>query len=355
MDKSPLSFSIVIEWENAITAGNERARKMLTELRKQILELKGVGAKILTKGEDAYLSRFQFPVNVIISFDKHEVTEEDLTRFARNILPERDDFINLKISASNLQGYYGLKVNGINHSNADVIILLDSDVIPKKKWLQNMLNAFSNKRVDVVFGNTYIDQNSLYGKAFALGWFYPTRSDMSDLEATDGSYIHVNNIAYRKEILDSFPFPLPDGGQRGLCARQMAELRNAGIPIYYNHKAKMGHPAPKWFNHFMNRAIGEGRDAYLNAKYSYESLQQDPEAITAHGTDITEIKIPLSIRSIKKGLGRLSNIFKHREKVNLSIAAAPFAVAIMTLYYGLYALGNISTRLFPRLLKRIHF
>jgi hypothetical protein len=260
----------------------------------------------------------------------------------------------LRILPSPLSGYYGLKTNGINHTDADLVILLDSDVIPKEGWLRNMLTTFSSNKVDVVFGNTYIDENTLYAKAFALGWFFHLRTDRGDLEATDGSYIHVNNIAYRKEILEKYPFPLSEGGQRGSCARQMAELREAGIPVYYNHKAKVGHPPPKWFGHFLSRAVGEGRDDYLNAKYSRDLLQQNPGVVTAHGKEVREIKVPLSLRTFKKGFNRLQKIVRNRQQADLSLAATPFAIAIMAFYYFLYLLGNLATRLFPQFMLK-HF
>jgi hypothetical protein len=354
IEKNPHSFAVVIEWENAISAGNERARQMLAELRNQINELKNFSVDTKEPTETSYLKSFRFPAEVIISFDTHEVVEAELRWLARELIPESDNNINLRILPSPLSGYYGLKTNGINHTDADLVILLDSDVIPKEGWLRNMLATFSDDKVNVVLGNTYIDEKSVYGKAFALAWFFHVRSDRDDLEETDGSYTHVNSIAYRKEILDKYPLDSSVGGYRGSCGWQIAELRNAGIPVHYNHKAKIGHPPPRWFKHFMHRAVGEGRDDYLNAKYSYNALKKNPSRITAHGKEPKEIKVPLSLRTFRKGFNRLQKIVRNRQQADLSLAATPFAVAIMAFYYFLYLLGNLATRLFPQFMLK-HF
>jgi hypothetical protein len=105
------------------------------------------------------------------------------------------------ISTEGLE-YVEQKNFGARQSNPDLIIFLGSDVIPEPGWLIGLLGAFRNPEVQVAGGNTYLSPEGLYGKAFALFWFFPMRVEGNGLRRTNGFW--ANNVAFRREFLESF-------------------------------------------------------------------------------------------------------------------------------------------------------
>jgi cellulose synthase/poly-beta-1,6-N-acetylglucosamine synthase-like glycosyltransferase len=85
--------------------------------------------------------------------------------------------IQLRIIPASGLHYYDLKNFGAKHSKGELIIFLDSDVIPENGWLIGLLESFQRPDVLVVGGNTYMTEGSLYEKSLALLYFFPRGSD----------------------------------------------------------------------------------------------------------------------------------------------------------------------------------
>ena len=103
---------------------------------------------------------------------------------------------------------------GAARARGEVIVFLDSDVIPEEGWLASLLQALSNLDVGVVGGNTYIAHEDLNGKAFALFWFFPLREARGGLWRDP--HFFANNVAFRAEVFRAHSFP-PLGTFRGQC------------------------------------------------------------------------------------------------------------------------------------------
>ena len=205
--------------------------------------------------------------------------------------------------------YYELKNLGIQQAAGDVIILLDSDVIPESDWLENLLASFDNPAVQVVGCNCYIKPTSVYAKSFALGWLFPLRAEGGPLRKARSFY--ANGVAFRGELIRRFPFPSIDGSCRGGGHLLASKLMRSGITIYRSQDARTVHPAPRP-RHFMRRSVAQGRD----------NLQQ--RRLRAHG-----LAVPFgdSFRDASRRAGRaLRRIRRKRERVNLSAMADRLAL-----------------------------
>jgi hypothetical protein len=122
-----------------------------------------------------------------------------------------------------------------------------------------------DRKVDVVCGETYLEPDSLCGRAFALFWFFPARSDKGHLEPA--TYFFANSVAFRREIFAAHPFPEVDlfRGQCNILASKLCRLNRV---LMRDSRAKVSHPAPNGFYHFVARALCTGSDLCVRDKWS---------------------------------------------------------------------------------------
>jgi glycosyltransferase involved in cell wall biosynthesis len=307
-------ISIIIEWENNILSDMERSFKMLEKLNSQI-------------------SMVQKPIEVIVLFDPEQIENTFLERELGRMLDICDNnYCFLRIEEASGKHYYDLKNEGAKLAQGEIVIFLDSDVIPEEKWLINIVQPFyDNSDIDVVAGNSYIDCYSLYSKAFALGWFFGMRLDDSMLVKKHSGF-YANNVAFRKEVLMTFPFPvMPEGVTRGACSMLKDELENVGIDVWTNTAAQVSHPPPNGLSHFCTRALAEGRDHLL--------------------TDKPNLHAFIRYYFWKRICDSLRRILHNRNQVDLSVWEAPIALTIMWSYYSIYLIGGVLTVLIPSYAK----
>jgi hypothetical protein len=146
------------------------------------------------------------------------------------------------------------------------------------------------------------------------------------------SGFYANNVAFRKEVLMSFPFPvMPEGVTRGACSMLSDELEKVGIEVWTSNAAQVSHPPPNGFIHFSIRALAEGRDHFLTDKPNLYSFIRY-----------------YYWKRIRDSLHRIQN---NRKKVYLSIWEVPIAIGIMWSYYSIYLIGGVLTILIPEYAK----
>lgn len=308
-------ISIIIEWENYVLADMGRSFTMLEKLKRQIPQI----------GK---------PLEVIILYNPEQIEKSFLEKEVGKILKIDNENVSLVLRVEEAHGkhYYELKNEGVKLAEGEIIVFLDSDVIPEDGWLINISRPFfENSKIDVVAGNSYIDCEDLYSKAFALAWFFGLRLEDNKLSSESNEF-YANNVAFRKEVLTTFPFPeMPEGMTRGSCGMLSSQLEKVGIPIWTNTAAQVSHPAPNGFFHFYTRALAEGRDYFL--------------------TDRPKLWHFFRYYYLGRVRNSFINITSDRKKVNLPLWQAPIAIAIMTTYYTLYLVGGVITALLPRYAK----
>jgi len=336
----PLRVSIIIEWENVRLSELGRSKAMLRQLSAQILQLTDMTNGTASSPEQTFLSRFR-EVEVMVLYDDKEIDGSVIARIIEEVIKSDHLDIQLRLLPAPGRRYYQLKNFGAQRATGNFIVFLDSDVIPEEGWLLHLLAAFANPEVQVVGSNVYIDPSDLYAKAFALGWFFPLRAEDETLHKVH--YFFANSVAFRKEVFAKFAFPVLKGTSRGACGKLAQTLTEHGVGIYQNRAARLSHPPPNGLKHFIIRALAEGRDHLLFHKHIGA-----PDKAKLH-------KLPKSFEHFRFLTTRAAqSIVKNRACVNLSLACVPGAVWIMSVYYLLYLMGEIMTRVSPSFMEK-HF
>jgi hypothetical protein len=311
MPSFPMTFSIVIEWDNALLSESIRARRMLVTLDQQM----------------AALPRTVHRPQVLIVYDALTVDGHLLQHLVCDTLKSRDIYDVELVPGPGLH-YYELKNLGATRAHGEVIVFLDSDVIPEEGWLLGLLRAFESPAVHVVCGNTYIELEGLYSKAFALFWFFSPRVDSNGLVPVESFY--ANNVAFRREIFQARPYPTVPLF-RAQFVTVVHHLKQRGIVIWLQQGSRVSHPPPNGLEHFICRALAQGYDAVMT---------EDLTGIRSSGN---------SFSRYRDALGRIRE--RHRE-VGLGRGGALGAATLATGYYTLHLLGELLTRVHPALVRR---
>ena len=314
MSEAIPSLSIIIEWENAGRIGAARARRMLRALRNQLRE---IGPASGARHE------------IVLLHDPLKVKRETLVESVREAGAGWPADINYAAVPGN--GYYRQKNAGAALAEGDIIIFLDSDVVPEPGWLAALTGPFALPGIDVVCGNTFVAPDSLYSAAMALAWIFPLRSAESGLVRS--RYFYANNVAFRRAVFALHPFP-ETGQFRGQCAFLAEQLIGSGHDIYLSRDARVAHAPPQGLKRFVVRALWGGHDDRIRTKL----LARRPSG---------------GGRSPARKLGAyVAHIFRDRRRVELGLGGAVVATGIAIVYQGLSLTAFLAARAAPKLVRR---
>ncbi len=308
-------ISVVLEWDNTLFAAESRSIAMLRELGLQV-------------------SAYDAPVELLFCFDSDTITIDAFSTLLAEHLPAHLSWRPIPAPSAH---YYTLKNIGASHASGDIIVFLDSDVIPKPGWLRSILAPFADPAVQVVSGLSMIDATDLYSRSFALFWFFHFPS--SDTRTYPVESVLVNNIAFRRDLLLTHPFQEIAGASRGACVALSRRLIHEGVTIWRSDAARVAHPAPNGIDHFLKRALAQGRD-HLILSRCFDTFWRTTilGSIARFGY--------YQLRSWR-------NILVHHAHVGLQPLAIPAAVAIASTYYGLFFTGELLTHLRVPAVRRI--
>ncbi len=155
------SISIVIEWENVLLSEAYRALEMLKQLSTQLQDI-------------------HHAVEVLFLFNEEDIAAKTLQAIIDTHLTVHPSLANrVSVQLVPVVGlhYYDIKNAGVQQAKGDLVVFLDSDVIPEPHWLKALIEPFFNDAsVQVIAGHTYLEPEGFLGRAFALGWFFPTKA-----------------------------------------------------------------------------------------------------------------------------------------------------------------------------------
>ncbi|HEX6979866.1 MAG TPA: glycosyltransferase [Alphaproteobacteria bacterium] len=311
------TFAVVLEWDNARQSELARAHAMLRALR---LQLEGVRRRVPA------------PPQVLLLYDRNDVPATVIERSLVEHFGPPGECCELRVEPVDGLKYYELKNVGATRTSGEIVVFLDSDTIPEPDWLQNILESFSEPDCAVVTGQTYMSTHSVYSRAFSLFWFFGLRSDRTDLAIEQG--IFANNVAYRREIFERYPFP-SGGLYRGQCVRQTDALRKDGIRIYRQYRAAVSHPPPVGVLGFIVRALWEGHDEVI--------LRGRERPITLRGA--FWLYRHVLVRTYRR-------VVQDYRRAGLGPAGAMFAFALGSAYCTVKLIGSALTLTRPSLLER---
>jgi hypothetical protein len=319
MHQDKPQVSIILEWENALLSEMDRAREMLRQVRQQVMQQ-------------------NLDFEMVVLFNPEQI---DRSLLENELKTGLDDEARLPYRIEPAQGlhYYDLKNYGAKIAAADIIVFVDSDVIPEEGWLSSLLQPLlEDPSLNVVAGTSYIDPVDFTGKAFALSWLFPLRSKHSYTDRKAKSF-HANNLALRKDYFLNNPFPeMPHGMTRGACGMLAARMRSQGQVICRQHAAKVSHPPPNGLSHTLVRAIAEGRDGAFKERTSGN-------------------RVAWFFKVVRKFVRKIFNravfrVIRDRGEVGLPLWQVPFAVLLMLGYYLLALVGGIMTVIMPGYMSR---
>jgi hypothetical protein len=312
-------FSIVLEWDNTRLARTERTRECLGRLAQQIRSLTPPPG--------------QRP-ELIVAFNGEAADAKGIASALGAPWTGGSVECEIRLAPQSGLDYYQLKNAGARLARRELIIFLDSDVIPDQGWLAGMLMPFSDPRVQVVTGCAYVAPRSLYSRAVALFWYYDLKP--ADSGCVPTRHFYANNLAFRREMFGSHPFPDCRPMFRGHCAQLAAAFAERGVTMVAQTSSTVDHPPPNGPAHFIRRALCEGHDATVD-------LQRG-----GHRHDTTKT-IGRLFRSVADSARRIR---KGRRAVGLGRAGAVAALFIAATYFGLRAAGELVTRWYPAIVPR---
>lgn len=229
--------------------------------------------------------------------------------------------------------YYELKNYGARAAQGDLVVFLDSDVIPEPGWLEALVAPFGDPAVACVAGQAYIDPVDWYARAFALFWLFPMRSAGSGLRCA--SRFWANNAAFRRSVFLDHPFPRIAGSSRGACLALAGALGLAGIRIWEAREARVSHPAPQKGRHFVWRALAHGRDRVVRA---------------CGWSKTPMMSVLLFAACTARGWARILLL---GWRVGLPPWGAPYAACLCAAYFGLRLAGELAAFLRVPALRRV--
>jgi hypothetical protein len=305
-------LSLIVEWDNVRYYEIERATVMLRRVLAQLTEL----------GQ---------PAEILLVFDAHAIDEFRVKKVTDGIAHCAQSDIDIKTIATDGLRYYQLKNEGARRSQGDILLFIDSDVIPEDAWLTALVESFNDPAVQVVMASPYVEADTLYGKTFALAWYFPSRRPDTSLIPTAHSF--VNSIAFRRETFRRCPFPEERGLYIGQCRDFTETLRRIGVDVYMNLAARVRHPPPA----FLRSAIINGHDAVVRQRRA------------------GDLRARASFWRLRAHLSAAAHrLAAEHRAMGLSRSAACAALGIAASYYVVFFVAELLTWLSPKIVNRLY-
>jgi len=320
-----VTASVIVEWYNMTHAELGRAARMLSELAAQ--------AASLYEADEQARVRLAQPLDLVIACESKDGSSLQHVQSTLSGLTSATAVVPRLLPIADSR-YCSLKNAGAAASSGEIIIFLDSDVIPEPNWLAVLLETFASPRVSVVVGNTYVDcaGPSAYPKAMALTWMFPLRDPSNQL--TPSTWFYANNVAFRREAFLSRQFSDVAGLTHAAAKLLVERLQRDGVAIWNAGGARASHPPPNGSIHFMMRAIAGGRARAF--------LEPHPKAVNM-------------MRWMQSDIGSVTwgckQIVLNGSSVGLRWWQLPVAIVFPAAYYSLRYLGSLLSTLTPGLMR----
>jgi hypothetical protein len=313
--------AIIVEWDNARLSEIDRARDMLRRLSAQAQEV-------------ARTTNATF--DLMLLFDPEEVPQEIPTQ----VLAECVDQAKWpgKIGLTEVHGlaYYDQKNFGVKQTDADVILFVDSDVVPEEGWLGYLMDAMKDPSIQVVGGETYLATDTFIDRVYAGFWLFETKKPARGLYEARNFY--ANNVALRGDLIRNNPFPTL-ASYRGQCSALAQNLKKQGVKLMRDGRARVSHPPPQGFSHFLNRAVCNGHDIMVLGKDKrYGWLRANPLAA--------------AWRFVRDTVKAPPTILARRREANLGPAEMVSALGMAVAYNAAKLAGELAAFVSPAFVRR---
>lgn len=315
------TVTIVLEWENVLLAGMDRSRRMLTQLDTQV---------------PAYAAAHGVTFELLVISNPEEVDPS----IPQSVVPEHIDAARWPGRIDYLQApglhYFEQKNFGAERATSEIVLFVDSDVIPDDGWLARMLSQFDDPKTEVVAGCTYLDDRTVLERCFSLFWFFPPKQPRA--EVYDSTSFFANNVAFRRQVFLDNEFPIAESF-RGQGLEMAGRLLKKGHKIRRHGEAWVNHPSPNGFRHAFVRAVVNGHDTvYWNRRLKRGWLTTSP--------------LGAIYRFAHDGAIVVQRVFRRRRKVHAGLPLASLAVVVGVTFRFVVMVSEWVAFVSPGLIRR---
>ncbi len=324
-----LSFSLIVETENLASCNPSEIEHLFDSLLNQ--------TKKITEA------------NEVIIGDNGLMPPEIMGRM-QELIP------NLKrIDIKRELTYYQAKNLLANSATGDIIVFCDSDCTYTPEWLEAILDSFTIKPdADVIGGETVIEVKNAY--TLAMGLNYMLHRQPSSPELTPIKFYYLNNVAFRREFFSKNPIPDHLKIFRGTCSVHSRVMRNQGVKIWRNAKARAYHLPPQNLWYYVLRFLLMGHDNYwldrfltapLEPNATKEGKVEKPlveQSVKEVKASSTHQRLSLNQRLTRRIHYLTKQFFVYSEEYNITNTQLILAVPIVIFTQGLVTLGRLITQ-----------
>jgi hypothetical protein len=315
-------FTIIMEWENVLLSEDDRIYRVLRALKCEIHNYK------------QRYSRADAAIPMLVMYQNAWGTAAITAAFGA-VWGEEENDIQLKMIGAGHETYYEMKNIAARSAETELVVYLDSDVIPQPNWLVNILEVFETGEYDLVFGLTVIDHVSFYTRSFSL---VKLSLPVENPAVVEPEFGFANNFCARREIIVNHPWPDATQTFKVANIQWQRMLKSEGYRIALNQQAVVFHPPPLPRN-LLSQGFFHGRDEVLD-RFALRQAGADSalpgESHTFFGR--AELNVILN---------RLSSPFLNYRRVNMPLWQVPFAFIYVVVYYTSLFSGYLLTYLFP--------
>ena len=262
------------------------------------------------------------PVEMLVCVDQAEL--DGCREFVLDTLGPDDELFRIRFLEARDLEYYELKNLAVREATGELLVFLDCDVLPEPGWLAQLLAPFDDPEISVVGGNTYVEPAGVYSRYFAADWIFPLRSPTDEMRPM--TRLATNNVAFRRETAERFPFPSLPETSRGACQLLRNLMAQRGVVMVTAEGAHVRHPPPLGFGQFVTRSFSRGRDRLFYAAPG-----------PSRGLRGTVRRLGADVKRAARTLTR------RRKQVGLSLPALPAAMAIAIAFALGSAVGELLT------------
>lgn len=237
---APAEISILLEWDNPRRSNRHLPPETLRRLAAQAARLDRRLELLVGHGDDVP------PAEIDAALIEADVARHLPVDAVRRV-------------PTGAVRYYEIKNALAEEATGDLLVFVDSDVLPEDGWLPAILAPFEGPDCHVVCGQTYVGPlDSFYDRAIASIWFFPPRRDGDEIVAVD--HFYANNVAFRREVFLAHRFDVQPDRFRGQCLDLARRLRADGVEIHRTLAAATMHPPPEIPGDLVSRALLDGSD-----------------------------------------------------------------------------------------------
>jgi hypothetical protein len=324
-NEKSLTYSVVIELENATTICWDEVRGVLQSLTSEIQSSSFRGA---AGAEPDGAVPADWRPQVLFCHADEEARSGPLRDELSREFPLLAEVARISCLAVPGGRYYELKNAGIAQADGEVIVLLDSDAQPEPGWLQALLAPFQLADTICVNGYTYLGHSDFISRTLALIWVFPLRHDSP--RAVERRALNVNNCAFLARWLKANPIPIDNGFKVG-CTKLASLLEQQSARIVRS-AARAAHAPLRGWRFLLWRGLVTGRDA--DRKYAdLKSSSRIRRMMKA-----CEYWYKVQVRSVRRVISL------HRQ-VQMPWWEVPGAVLVGTIFALLIFLGQAARAL----------